>query len=126
MQEAAQVFAEIASVPTVFSGQFTSSCDDFELSSAFKNYGENFSKKSTYLLTSKHSSSFVEQVADIKFRSFSPDGSLLLIGRVEKKSDQKAQISIEIWEYGCLLKSIAVDDLHGEFCLDGNLLRFKG
>lgn len=121
MQAASQLFAQIAAIPTVVSGQFTNSCNEFELSLTVKKYGENFAKKSTCLLTSKYSSSVVEQTADIKFRSFSPDGSVLLIGRVEKKSqnDQKSQISIEIWKDSCFLMSFSLEDLHGEFCLDG-------
>lgn len=122
MQTASKVFSDIASIPTVFSGQFTNnSCDDFEFSCTIRKYEGALAKKSTCLLASRHVNSVIEQASDIKFRTFSPDGALLLVGRSEKKptGDSKPQISIEIWKNSSFKSSVLVSDIHGDFCLDG-------
>lgn len=110
-----QLITEISSIPTVSSGIFTGFSDDFELNLNVRKYSGDFTKKSSY--NWRPNGQLTESNSEIKFRSYSPDGKVLLIARTSGEKDR----FIEIWLEGGLryATSINVNKLHGDFLTDG-------
>lgn len=112
------LISEIASIPIVSSGNFMPFNDDFELNLNIRKYSGDLTKKSSYVWRSGKESSLTESNPEIKFRSYSPDGEILLIG---KCLDETSRF-IEVWlDGGCRYStSINVSNIHGDFLSDGN------
>ena len=113
-----QLITEISSIPTVSSGFLMQNETDFELSLNIRKYSGDCTKKSSYIWRSNEPSSpLTECNSEIKFRSYSPDGNILLIARSYGEKDQ----FIEIWVDGGYryVSSINVTKLHGDFLTDG-------
>lgn len=113
-----QLITEIASIPTVSSGNFIHDDNNFELNLNVRKYSSDFTKKSSYIWRSNDQvGSMTESNSEIKFRSYSPDGKILLIGRSTGEKDR----FIEVWLNGgsCFSFSINVTSLHGDFLTDG-------
>lgn len=123
MDKAEKVFTELAAIPTLASGQFTGKDEEFELLLSIRNYRNDSAKKPSYVVHSQSQHHLVEQSNDVKFRSYSPDGKFLIIGKSEKKnSDLKPTASIEIWQDGTVLvNTVGLTQIHGDFCLDGSV-----
>lgn len=109
----------IAAIPTINNGFFINeSANNFELSVTVKKYHGKITKKTSY---SWRENGLLSEVSpDIKFRSLSPDGRILLVG----KSSGEKERYIEIWtQSGCVfLNPIDVSDIHGDFCIDGKII----
>ncbi len=108
-----QLVSEISAIPTISSGNLLSD-KTFELNLNIRKYSGELSKKSYYLWRSP---ALIETSSEIKFRSFSPGGETLLIGRNSGDKD----CFIEIWKDkgSCFISSINVSNIHGNFCTDG-------
>ena len=117
-----QLLTEIASIPTVSSGNLLSD-GSFELNLNIRKYSGDLTKKSNYLWKSSGSGPLSEINSEIKFRSFSPDGNYLLIGRSFCGSEKEKYFFLEVWgDMGNrFLSSINVSKIHGDFCTDGNI-----
>lgn len=110
-----QLITEIASIPTVSSGNFIHNDDDYELNLNIRKYSGDFTKKSNYIWQSN--GQMCESNSEIKFRSYSPDGKFLLIGRSSGEKDR----FVEVWSScgRCYASTINVTNLHGDFLTDG-------
>ena len=114
-----QLITEIASIPTVSSGLFLQNEDNFELNLNIRKYSGDFTKKSNYIWRSNDQTAYLsESNAELKFRSYSPDGEVLLIGRSSGEKDR----FIEVWLNGGCRYSSSIDasTIHGDFLTDGN------
>ena len=111
-----EIISKIAAIPTVSGGFFIDeSAEKFELLLTVKKYSDKITKKTTYSWC--EGGALTERSADVKFRSLSPNGTYLLVG----KSSGEKERYIEIWsKYGAVFsKAIDVSSVHGEFCIDG-------
>lgn len=111
-----QLLTDIAAIPTVSSGALLSS-EAFELNLTVRKYSGDLTKKTSYIWKSCEKGPLIEVTSEVKFRSFSPDGQTLLIGKSSGEKDRY----IEIWTDGGnrFVSSINVANIHGDFCSDG-------
>lgn len=116
MTDYSQLVTEIAAIPSISGGRFTSNkTDSIELNLTIRKYSGDVTKKASYLW--RGSGPVIDSNTDVKFQSLSPDGSILLIGRSSGEKDR----SIEIWSNGgcSFVTSINVKDVIEDFCCDG-------
>lgn len=123
------ILTDIAAIPIISSGMFIRSegreSDKFELNLTINKFQGELTKTSNYLWRSdsgeESTMSMVEIGSEIKFRSFSPDGSIYLVGLGKDSNDFKN--CIEVWVDGGtrFLSCVNLSNVHGDFCIDGKL-----
>lgn len=119
-----QMMTDLASIPTVISGQFLADECGVEVVLSVRKYSRDTTAKATLVWQSGGAESLVETVPEIKFSCMSPDGRVRLVGRGEKANgDKTAKHVIEVWREGVYTASVAASvagtRLHGDFCMDG-------
>ena len=121
------VLTDIAAIPVISSGMFVRrDCEncDFELCLAINKFQGEVTKTSNYLWKWNNAGGPLgmnEIGSETKFRSFSPDGSICLVGI----SDSSSNNFIEVWvDRGTRFSAcINLSKVHGDFCVDG--IRFE-
>lgn len=122
------VLTDIAAIPVISSGMFVRSENEnfeFELNLAINKFQGELTKTSNYLWKSNNEAGSMgmnEIGSEIKFRSFSPDGSIFLVGIFNSNSNEMKNF-IEVWaDWGTRFSScINLTNVHGDFCIDGTL-----
>lgn len=117
-----KLITEISAIPTVSGGTLFRDTS-FELNLNIRKYLGDLTKKANYLWKSSGCGPLVETNSEIKFRSFSPDGISVLIGRSSGEKDR----FLELWvdEGKRFLSALNVSSIHGDFCIDGNKMKLN-
>ena len=128
-----EYIADIAAIPVISSGMFVkfkfqSSENEnnfdlnFDLNLSINKFQGELTKTSNYLWKSHGATGLMEIRSEIKFRSFSPDGSIYLVGICNFNSSTNCNSNqIEVWVDGGsrFLSCINLSNVHGDFCIDG-------